>query len=55
MLKAFAISKGLVTVLILLDMEEGENCDTVLSEINFLIPSQIFLKFFRLLLNKFVK
>ena len=31
LLKAFAISKGLVTVLLLQYMEEGEECDTVLS------------------------
>ena len=35
MLTAFTISKSLVTVLLLQDMEEGEECDTVLSEINF--------------------
>ena len=35
-------------------MEEGEECDTILSEIKFLIPLQVFFKLFRLSLKKFV-
>ena len=34
-LKAFAVSKGLVTVLLLSDREEGEEGDRNLSEIKF--------------------
>ena len=55
LLKEFAISKGLVTFLLLYYMEEGEKCDTVLSEIRFLIPLQVFFKLFRLSLKNFVK
>ena len=36
-------------------MEEGEECDTVLSEIKFLIPFQVFFKLFRLSFKNFVK
>ena len=36
-------------------MEEGEECDTVLSEIKFLIPFQVFFKLFRLALKNFIK
>ena len=36
-------------------MEEGEECDTFLSEIRFLIPFQVFFKLFRLSLKNFVK
>ena len=36
-------------------MEEGEKCDTVLSEIRFLIPFQVLFKLFRLSLKNFVK
>ena len=36
-MKVFAI-RGLVTVLLLPDMEEGEECNTISSEIKFLIP-----------------
>ena len=43
-MKAFVISEGLVIVLLLLDMKEIEECDTVLSEIKFLIPFQLFFK-----------
>ena len=50
-LKAFAISKRLVTVLLLSDMEEGEEGHTNLSEIKFLIPSQLLFKLFRLSLK----
>ena len=49
------ILKGLVTVLLLLGMEEGEECDTVFGEIKFLIPFQVFFKLFRLSLKNFVK
>ena len=51
LLKAFAILNGEVTVLLLSDMEEGEKCDTVLSEIKFFIPFQVFFKLFRLSLK----
>ena len=36
-------------------MEEGEECDTVLSQIRFLIPFQVFFKLFRLPLRNLVK
>ena len=36
-------------------MEEGEECDTVLSEIRFLIPFQVFFKLFRLSLKNVAK
>ena len=51
-MKAFSISKVLVTVVWLLNMED---CETVLSEIRFLIPFQVLLKIFRLILTKCVK
>ena len=35
-------------------MEERQECNTVLSEINFLIPFQVFFKLFRLSLKNFV-
>ena len=54
-MNAFAISKGRVTVLLLSDMEEGEECDTVLSEIRFLITLQVFLSLFRFSLKNFCK
>ena len=54
-MKAFAISKGLVAVLLLYYMEDEEECDAVLSEIRFLIPFQVFFKLFRLSLKIFVK
>ena len=54
-MKAFAISKGLVAVLLLYYMEDDEECDAVLSEIRFLIPFQVFFKLFRLSLKIFVK
>ena len=41
-MKAFVISEGLVTNLLLLDMKETKECDTVLSENKFLIPFQLF-------------
>ena len=50
-LKAFAVSKGLVTVLLLSDREEGEEGDRNLSEIKFLIPFQLLFKLFRLSLK----
>ena len=43
-MKAFVISEGLVTNLLLLDMKETKGCDTVLSENKFLIPFQLFFK-----------
>ena len=43
-MKAFVISEGLVTNLLLLDMKETKECDTVLSENKFLIPFQLFFK-----------
>ena len=49
------ISKRLVLVLLLYHMEEGEEDDTVLSEVRFVLPSQVFFKLFRLPLKKFVK
>ena len=36
-------------------MEEGEECDTFLSEIRFLIPFQVFFKLFRLSLKNVAK
>ena len=36
-------------------MEEGEECDTVLSEIKFLIPFQVFFKLLTLPLKNFLK
>ena len=36
-------------------MEDGEECDAVLSEIKFLIPFQVYFKLFRLSLKIFVK
>ena len=36
-------------------MEAGEECDTVLSEIKFLIPFQVFFKLVRFSLKGFVK
>ena len=54
-MKAFAISKELVAVLLLYYMEDEEECDAVLSEIRFLIPFQVFFKLFRLSLKIFVK
>ena len=47
-MKALAISKGLVTVLLLQYMEEGEECDTVLSDVRILILFQAFFKLFRM-------
>ena len=43
-MKAFVISEGMVIVLLLLDMLETKECDTVLSENKFLIPFQLFFK-----------
>ena len=54
-MKAFAVLEGLVTNLLSFDMKEIEECDTVLSEIKFLISFQIFFKLFRLSLKSFVK
>ena len=54
-MKEFGVLKGLVTNLLLLDMKEIEECDTILSEIKFLISFQIFFKSFRLSLKSFVK
>ena len=54
-MKAFAISKGLVAVLLLYYMEDEEECDAVLSEIRFLIPFQVFFKLFRLSLKNVAK
>ena len=51
LLKGFAILNGEVTVLLLSDIEEGEKCDRVLSEIKFSIPFQVFFKLFRLSLK----